>query len=68
MFWIEKLEKTTQWLKKLWKGKFIDRFLLICILLGVSGLVIFIWLLVILTLVEVKEALFPPRPNVLLQF
>ena len=61
MFWIEKLDKTTKWLKKLWEGKFIDRFLLVCIVLGVSGLVVFIWLLVILTFVEVKEALTPPK-------
>ena len=61
MFWLEKLDKTTKWLKKLWIGNWIDRFILISILLVILGSVFMVWSFVILNIVEINHLVNLPR-------
>ena len=61
MFWLEKIDKTTKWLKKLWAGDWIDRFILISILLVILGLVFMVWSFVILNIVEINHLNNLPR-------
>ena len=63
MFWLEKLDKSIKWFKKLWGGSFIDRLIVVSILLILVGLVVLIWLVVILNFLELVGVLSPSTPK-----